>query len=79
MRMRQSITQIERAFAEEAALERERRERLRRTVVHRERLRTHQRAQQAGSLRFFMLALAMIATAVLVTLAMFKTLSIILG
>lgn len=79
MRMRQSITQIERAFAEEAELERERRERLRRTVVQRERLRTHQRAQQAGSLRFFVLTLSMIATAVIVTVVMLKTLSMILG
>jgi hypothetical protein len=79
MRMRQSASQIERAFAEETRLDRERRERLRRTAVQRERVRTHQRAQQAGSFRFFLLVISMIGTAVLVTAVMFKTLSIILG
>lgn len=79
MKMRQSIAQIEAAFVEEAELDRARRERLAQTAQQRAIRRTHERKVQAGSLRFFLLALAMIGTAVIVTVVMFKTLSIILG
>ena len=79
MRMRQSIAQLERAFVEEIELDRARREHLRRTAAKRSRSRRVQRKQQRGSLRFFLLVLSLIATAVLVTVAMFQTLYYVMG
>ena len=79
MRMRQSIAQLERAFVEEIELDRTRRENLRRTASQRSRVRRVQRRQQRGSLRFFLLVVSLIATAVLVTVAMFETLYYVMG
>jgi len=79
MRMRQSITQLERAFAEEVLLDRARRENLRHTARRRTRARTVARRRQRSSLRFFLLVLSLIATAVLVTVAMFETLYYVMG
>ena len=79
MRMRQSIAQLERAFVEEIELDRTRRANLRRTAAQRSRVRRVQRRQQRGSLRFFLLVLSLIATAVLVTVAMFETLYYVMG
>ena len=79
MRMRQSIAQLERAFTEEVALDRVRREHLRRTAAQRARQRRVQRRQQRSSLRFFLLVVSIIATAVLVTIAMFETLYYVIG
>jgi hypothetical protein len=79
MRMRQSIAQLERAFVEEIELDRARREHLRRTAAKRSRSRRVQRRQQRGSLRFFLLVVSLIATAVLVTVAMFQTLYYVMG
>ena len=77
--MRQSIAQLERAFVEEIELDRTRRANLRRTASQRSRVRRVQRRQQRGSLRFFLLVLSLIATAVLVTVAMFETLYYVMG
>jgi hypothetical protein len=77
--MRQSIAQLERAFVEEIHLDRARRERLRHTAAKRSRTRRVQRKQQRSSLRFFLLVLSLIATAVLVTVAMFQTLYYMMG
>jgi hypothetical protein len=79
MRMRQSIAQIERAFVQEIELDRARREHLRRTAAQRSRARRVQRKQQRSSLRFFLLVLSLIATAILVTVAMFQTLYLVMG
>jgi hypothetical protein len=79
MRMRQSIAQLERAFVEEIELDRARRSNLRRTAAQRSRTRRVQRKQQRSSLRFFLLVLSLIATAVLVTVAMFQTLYYVMG
>ena len=79
MRMRQSIAQLEREFVEEVELDRARRERLRRTAAQRSRVRRVQRKQQRSSLRFFLLVVSLIATAVLVTVAMFQTLYYVMG
>lgn len=79
MRMRQSIAQLERAFVEEIELDRTRRANLRRTAAQRSRVRRVQRRQQRSSLRFFLLVLSLIATAVLVTVAMFETLYYVMG
>jgi uncharacterized phage protein gp47/JayE len=77
--MRQSISQLEQAFAEEVLLDRARREHLRRTAAQRSRQRRVQRRQQRSSLRFFLLVVSLIATAVLVTIAMFETLYYVIG
>jgi membrane glycosyltransferase len=79
MRMRQSIADIEEAFFEEIEEDRERRERLRRHAEQRARRRHAVRTQRNGSLRFFLLVLTLIATAVLVTIVMFKTLYVVMG
>jgi membrane glycosyltransferase len=79
MRMRQSISQLERAFVAEIELDRARREHLRRTAAQRSRVRRVTRKQQRSSLRFFLLVVSLIATAVLVTVAMFETLYYVMG
>ncbi len=77
--MRQSIGEIERAFVEEVALDRTRRERLQQTTRHRSRQRSITRERKRSSFRFVMLIFSMIATAVIVTIVMFKTLALLLG
>ena len=79
MRMRQSPSQLEQAFAEEVMLDRARREHLRRTAAQRARQRRVQRRQQRSSLRFFLLVVSILATAALVTIAMFETLYYVIG
>jgi predicted nucleic acid-binding Zn ribbon protein len=79
MKMRQSLAQLEQEFRHEAQLDRTRRETLRRHAVRRSRLRTHQRERQRSSMRYWMLVLSLIATAVIVTAVMFETLYYLLG
>jgi hypothetical protein len=79
MRMRQSLAQIEQEFRHEAELDRNQRERLRRHAVRRSRLRTHEREKKRSSVRYWVLVLSLIATAVIVTVAMFETLYLLLG
>jgi cell division septal protein FtsQ len=79
MRMRQSIAEIEEAFFEEIEEDRERRERLRRHAQQRERRRRAERTNRQGSLRFALVLLTLIATAVVVTIAMFQTLYVVMG
>jgi hypothetical protein len=77
--MRQSLAQLERAFVEEIHLDRDRREALQRATVERARQREVQRETKRSSLRFTLLSLTLIATATLVTVAMFKTLYLVIG
>jgi membrane glycosyltransferase len=79
MKMRQSLAQLEQEFRHETQLDRSRRETLRRQAVRRARLRTHVRRRKRSSLRYWMLILSLIATAVIVTVAMFETLYYLLG
>ena len=79
MKMRQSLAQFEAAFREEAVEERERRARLRREAAERSRTRRVQRTSRNGTLRFIALVITMIATAVVVTMAMFQTLALLLS
>jgi hypothetical protein len=79
MRMRQSIAEIEEAFSEEIEEDRERRERLRRHAEQRTRRRRTTRVNRRGSLRFALLVLTLIGTAVVVTIAMFQTLYYVMG
>jgi cell division septal protein FtsQ len=79
MRMRQSIAEIERAFVEESAEDRERRERLYREAERRVRRREAQRTHKQGSLRFALVLLTLLATAVAVTVLMFQALYWVMG
>jgi hypothetical protein len=79
MRMRQSFAQFEEAFLEHSQADATRRERLRREAAIRARDRQMDRVHKRGTLRFFLLVLTLIATAVLVTVAMFQALYIVMG
>ena len=79
MRMRQSLAEIEEAFVEEIEEDRHRRERLRYEAVQRTRKRRSTRTKRNGTLRFFILVMTLIATAVIVTIAMFQTLYYVMG
>ena len=79
MKMRQSLAQLEQEFRHETQQDRRRREHLRRHAVLRSRKRTVEREKKRSSVRFWLLVLSLIATAVIVTVAMFETLYSLLG
>jgi membrane glycosyltransferase len=79
MKMRQSLAQLEQDFRHETQLDRSRRETLRRHAVRRSRVRSHERQKKRGSVRYWVLILSLIATALVVTAAMFETLYLLLG
>ena len=79
MRMRQSLAELERAFHEESEEDRDRREALRQAAIDRSRQRNLQKRHRHGSVRFGVLVTVLIATAVLVTVAMFEILYIVMG
>ena len=79
MRMQQSLADIEEAFAEEIEEDRERRERLARRAQLRSRQRHIEKAHKHGTMRFALLVLVLITTAILVTWAMFWTLYQVTG
>jgi hypothetical protein len=79
MRMRQSLAQFEEAFREEAAESIVRRERLRKQAVQRARSRRVERSRKQGTLRFTLLALSIVLTAVVVTIVMFEALAMLAG
>jgi hypothetical protein len=78
-KMRQSLAEFERAFVEETYEDRVRRESLRRKAVLRSRQRNLERVHKRGTARFIVLVLVLIATAAIVTIAMFQTLYIVMG
>lgn len=79
MKMRQSLAQLEQAFFEETAQDRLRRERLRETAAQRTRKRQIERLHKHGSMRFAFLVFSIVATAIVVTIAMFETLYYVMG
>ena len=79
MKMRQSLAQLEQEFRHEIQLDRSRRESLRKRAVLRSRKRTVAREKKRSSLRYWLLVLSLIATAVIVTIAMFESLYYLLG
>jgi hypothetical protein len=79
MKMRQSLTDWEQAFVKEISLDRRRRASLRRTAEQRALKREADRRHKRGSLRFVLLVLTLVMTAVIVTLIMFRTLYLLLG
>ncbi len=79
MKMRQSLAELEHAFAKEISLDRHRRESLRRTTEQRAHKREVDRRHKRGSVRFILLVLALMLTAAVVTVVMFRTLYLLLG
>jgi hypothetical protein len=79
MKMRQSLAQIEQQFRHEAQLDRNRQETLRRHAVRRSRRRSQARERRRSSMRYWLLVLSLILTALIVTAAMFETLYLLLS
>ncbi len=79
MRMRQSLAELEEQLQQDMEKEHRQAERLQRHIRIRSRNRWIERQRKAGSFRFWLLVLALIATAVGVTVAMFETLYLLLG
>jgi hypothetical protein len=79
MKMRQSINEIERAFAREISMERRRRSSLKRTAEQRAIKRDMDKRHKRGSVRFVLLVLTLILTAAIVTVVMFRTLYLLLS
>jgi hypothetical protein len=79
MKMRQSLAEWERAFVKEISLDRHRRDSLLRTTEARTLKREVDRRHKRGSLRFTLLVLTLIMTAMVVTVVMFRTLYLLLG
>ncbi len=77
--MRQSLAQLEQEFRHETELDRTRRETLRRNAAVRSRQRHRERQRRRSSMRFWLLVLSLVATAVIVTVAMFETLNALLA
>jgi len=77
--MRRSMAELEKEFVEEAFNDRHRREHLRRKAATRSRLRRRDRQRKHGTVRFSLLVLSLMATAVIVTIAMFETLALVMG
>jgi hypothetical protein len=78
MKMRQSLAQLEQQFLENSEIEERRRQHMQRTAAVRSRQRWHARERKRGSLRFYVLAMTLVVTAILVTVAMFATLYLLL-
>lgn len=79
MRMRQSATQFESAFREEAQQSVARREQLRQQAAQRSRARRTQRVHKHGTLRFVGLVATILTTTVVVTYVMFQVLATVAG
>ncbi len=79
LKMRQSLSELEQAFMREISLERRRRHSLLRTTEQRTLKRRVERNRRQGSVRFAMLVAALVATAAIVTVVMFRTLYLLLG
>ncbi|MBJ7473047.1 MAG: hypothetical protein JHD16_17210 [Solirubrobacteraceae bacterium] len=77
--MDQSLVDFERAFADQIAQERRAATLVQAKVAHRNKLRQVENVNRQGARRFFLLALTLIATAVIVTVVMFKALYLVLG
>lgn len=79
MRMRQSLAELERAFVEEAQVAQVQAVETVRETQLRARQRQIEKAHKHGTMRFIVLVIALIGTAVLVTVAMFETLYYVMG
>jgi predicted N-acetyltransferase YhbS len=73
------MAQFEAAFREEAEQSVVRREYLRKRAADRSRARSVERIRKRGNLHFTVLALAILATAVIVTIVMFQALALLVS
>lgn len=78
-RVRQSLREFEQRFHEEIADERAENRHLYRRASQRLRSRRVERTHRHGTVRFALLVLLLVATAVIVTVAMFETIYIVMG
>ncbi len=78
-KMQQSLAELEQAFVEETHEDRFRRESLRRSAIMRAQQRRLDQVHKRGTARFIVLVLVLLATAAIVTVAMFRTLYIVMG
>ncbi|MGX6449581.1 hypothetical protein ACVU7I_16190 [Patulibacter sp. S7RM1-6] len=76
-RQRGSLDELERRLARETELAQRQRERMLREVERREAMRAFDAVKRRRALRYLMLLAVLTATAVLVTLVMFRVLSIV--
>jgi hypothetical protein len=79
MKMRQSLSEFEVAFEQEATLERQRRHQLRQRAANRSRARRIQRTDKRGNVAFGVLVIALTLTVVTVAVVMFETLAWLMG
>jgi hypothetical protein len=79
MKMRQSLAELEQEFLHETQQDRSRRESLRKQAVRRTRVRAVQRKRKRGSMRYWVLVLSMVLTALIVTAGMFESLYLLLS
>ena len=79
LRMRQSLAALEEQFRQDMEEEQVISEHQRRHAVRRTRTRRREKEKKRSSVRFWLLVLSLIATAVGVTVAMFETLYALLG
>jgi len=78
-KMKQSLAELEQAFVEEIHEDRARRNSLRRRAIMRSQQRRLDQVHKRGTARFIVLVLVLLATAAIVTVAMFRTLYIVMG
>lgn len=78
-RMRQSLREFEQRFHQETLDEREHHQHVYHRAARRLRSRKVERTHRHGTVRFFFLVLLLVATAVIVAVAMFETLYIVMG
>ncbi len=79
MKLGQSLADWEQAFVKEITLDRRRRDSLRRQAEQRTMKREVEKRHKRGFVRFWLLVLTLILTAVIVTVVMFRTLYLLLG
>jgi hypothetical protein len=79
MRMRQTLADIESAFSEQITAQRQHGRRLRKHAERRSLQRELRKIHKHGTVRFAVLVLTLIATAVIVTIVMFETLYHVMG
>jgi membrane glycosyltransferase len=79
LRMRQSLAALEEQFRQDMEYEQVESEHRRHQAVRRTRTRRRAKEKKRSSVRFWLLILSLIATAVIVTVAMFETLYALLG
>ncbi|MGK2936462.1 MAG: hypothetical protein ACSLFR_01455 [Solirubrobacteraceae bacterium] len=78
-KLRETVHDFEARFAAEAEADRQRRDALRQQAIQRSQRRRMERTHAKGTVRFTLLVLMLIATAVLVTVAMFQALLLVMG